>query len=352
MIRIRPYRDPDEKAVLSWCRDEKTYYNWTAGVLGSYPLTGGDFRKTASLVRFTALEGKDPVGFFTVRDPGDIPGDLRFGFVIVDPDRRRRGIGKTMLRLGLAYAFRVLGAERVSLGVFEDNLPALACYESAGFRRTMRREVYPVSGKDRTAVEMECRDPRPGRTLRPEERSCEKPVSGKTRMPLSVPEDLTVYPVPREDGSLEPVIVQRVEKDTPLAKELLAFVEDCSWLEVKAHMAALIRDWAFHDWEAPFAAVADGRIVGMATVMKTDYYPLPGICPWISSLFVSEDHRGRRISGRLIDSANEYARKTGFTKTFIPSEFEGLYEKYGYRYVKDIVNYGNGVDRLYVKELE
>lgn len=33
------------------------------------------------------------------------------------------------------------------------------------------------------------------------------------------------------------------------------------------------------------------------------------------------------------------------------TEHIGLYEKYGYRYLKDIVNYGNGKDRLYVKEL-
>ena len=29
-----------------------------------------------------------------------------------------------------------------------------------------------------------------------------------------------------------------------------------------------------------------------------------------------------------------------------------MYEKYGYRYLKDIVNYGGGTDRLYVKELK
>ena len=33
------------------------------------------------------------------------------------------------------------------------------------------------------------------------------------------------------------------------------------------------------------------------------------------------------------------------------TEHIGLYEKYGYRYLMDIVNYGNGTDRLYVKEL-
>lgn len=30
----------------------------------------------------------------------------------------------------------------------------------------------------------------------------------------------------------------------------------------------------------------------------------------------------------------------------------GLYEKYGYRYLRDITNYGGGTDRLYVKKPE
>ena len=68
-------------------------------------------------------------------------------------------------------------------------------------------------------------------------------------------------------------------------------------------------------------------------------------------MFVSEDYRGYRISEKLIDFANEYARESGFNRTYIPSTHIGLYEKYGYRYVKDIVNYENEIDRLYVKEL-
>lgn len=70
--------------------------------------------------------------------------------------------------------------------------------------------------------------------------------------------------------------------------------------------------------------------------MKSDYYPLPEIFPWISTLFVSEDYRGNRISGKLIDFANQYAKNIGFDKTYIPTEFIGLYEKYGYCYVKDM----------------
>lgn len=145
--------------------------------------------------------------------------------------------------------------------------------------------------------------------------------------------------------------IKKVEKETELAEKLLAFVEKCSWDDCKEHIAGMIRDWVFTDWETMFAAIADGRIVGMASIMKTDYYPLPEICPWISCVFVTEEMRGKRISGQLIEYANRYAGELGFEKTYIPSEYVGLYEKYGYSYVKDIVNYGNGVDHLFVKEI-
>lgn len=150
---------------------------------------------------------------------------------------------------------------------------------------------------------------------------------------------------------MEHITIQKVDRGTPLAAALLHFAENFSWLDVKEHTVRLLQNWEFEAWETPFAAMADGQIIGMATIMRSDYYPLPEIFPWISTVFVSEAYRGRRISGMLIDFANRYAREVGFDRTYIPSEHIGLYEKYGYRYVKDIVNYGNGTDRLYVREL-
>ena len=143
----------------------------------------------------------------------------------------------------------------------------------------------------------------------------------------------------------------KIENNTPLKEKLLKFVEDFSWEEVKEHTLKIIRDWYFSDWEAPFIAVIDGKIIGMATIMKEDYYPLPEIYPWVSTIFVSEENRGNRVSEKLIAHLNGYAKSLGFDKTYIPSEHIGLYEKYGYRYLKDIVNFGNGTDRLYVKYL-
>ena len=147
------------------------------------------------------------------------------------------------------------------------------------------------------------------------------------------------------------ITIEKVDRGTETAAALLEFVKGFSWEEVKEHTVRVIANWEFEEWESPFVALTDGGIVGMATVMKTDYYPLPEVFPWISTLFVSEEYRGRRISEKLIGFANSYAESLGFDKTYIPSEHVGLYEKYGYSYIKDIVNYGGGTDRLYAKEL-
>lgn len=170
--------------------------------------------------------------------------------------------------------------------------------------------------------------------------------------------DETVEKVERHFGfvknhfSMDALEIKKVDKDTDLADKLICFVENFSWNDVKEHMLEMLRAWVFTDWETPFAAIVNGQIVGMVSIRKTDYYPLPEIYPWISCVFVSEDYRGNRISEKLIDFANEYAKECGFARTYIPSEHIGLYEKFGYHYLNDITNYGNGTDRLYVKELK
>lgn len=161
----------------------------------------------------------------------------------------------------------------------------------------------------------------------------------------------TVKKVERHFGLVSLPEIKKVDRNTELADELVRFVENFSWEDVKEHTLQVLRNWDFTDWETMFAALFNNQIVGMASIAKTDYYPMPEIYPWVSSIFVAEEYRGHRISERLIEAANQYAKSLGFKETYIPSEHIGLYEKYGYHYVKDIVNYGNGIDRLYVKQL-
>lgn len=152
--------------------------------------------------------------------------------------------------------------------------------------------------------------------------------------------------------ALDELQIKKVDKNTDLANKLISFVENFSWKEIKSHMLEILKTWDFVEWETPFVAIVNGQVVGMSLFMMTDYYQLPEIYPWITSIFVAEDYRGNRISEKLIDFANEYAKSKGFKRTYIPSEHIGLYEKFGYQYLRDITNYANETDRLYIKELK
>ncbi len=146
MIRIRPYKPCDAGTIVSWCRDEKTFRLWGGPRFGSFPISeetmnrkyfqeNGDCTEKDNFYPVTALEGGKPAGHFIIRYLDGDPSLLRFGWVIVDAERRGQRVGQRMLRQGLRYAFGILQARKVTIGVYETNLPALRCYLSAGFRR-------------------------------------------------------------------------------------------------------------------------------------------------------------------------------------------------------------------------
>ena len=157
MLGLRPYKTQDADTIISWCKDEKAFYQWSAGVMGAYPLTKEKFRFVDSLMAFTAFDENGIVGFFTLRNPRGVRDELRMGFVIVDPSQRGTGNGKEMLRLGLKYAFDIYGAKKVSLGVFENNVPAFFCYKAVGFKKVILKEneTYKVSSEEWECTEME-----------------------------------------------------------------------------------------------------------------------------------------------------------------------------------------------------
>lgn len=156
MLRLRPYKYTDADTILSWCKDEMSFYKWTAGVLGEYPISEREFNSVTSLLPFTAFDESGIVGFFTLRAPNETMDELRFGFVIVDPEKRGKGYGKEMLHLGLKYVFEIYRAKRATLGVFENNTPAYYCYKAAGFKEITaeKTETYHVLNEDWKCLEL------------------------------------------------------------------------------------------------------------------------------------------------------------------------------------------------------
>lgn len=162
MLRVRPFRSEDAQEIVKWCSDEIGFYKWSAGILGEYPLAPERLMEATSgrisnkrYFPFAAEYDGRTVGFFTMRGAGGSDSELRFGFVILDPEFRGLGFGQEMLTRGISFAFEVYGAEVVSLGVFVNNLSARKCYRSLGFTESGLIEEYEVLGEKWKCIDLE-----------------------------------------------------------------------------------------------------------------------------------------------------------------------------------------------------
>ena len=162
MIRLRPYKPCDAQSIAAWIDNEEIFHMWGGDRFGSFPITAdvmerkytldnGDCAEPDNFFPWTAVNDADePVGHFIMRYLNGDRRVWRFGWVIVNPSLRGSGYGTQMLVLGLKYAFGFLGAEKVTIGVFENNLPAYHCYLRAGFH-----ERETVDGTPWRIIEME-----------------------------------------------------------------------------------------------------------------------------------------------------------------------------------------------------
>lgn len=74
-----------------------------------------------------ACEGARPVGQLWARQRPD--GSVHLGLILVAPHARGKGMGEAMMREAAAR----FAPATVTVEVYESNIPALRCYEKAGF---------------------------------------------------------------------------------------------------------------------------------------------------------------------------------------------------------------------------
>ena len=160
MLKLRPYKPGDASHIAGWCKDERALRMWSSDRFGDFPVAAedinhkyldcnGDCAEPDNFYPFTAFDDRGVAGHLIMRYTGGSHSTIRFGFVIVDDSRRGEGLGSGMLRLALKYAFDILGAEKVTLGVFDNNPAAEHCYRAVGFRDvdTGERETCQVCGE-------------------------------------------------------------------------------------------------------------------------------------------------------------------------------------------------------------
>ena len=111
--------------------------------------------KDSSDSRFVACDGDDIVGYVAViRGVGwsSHVGELR---VVVDPNRRRQGIGRALARHGLVHGLE-LGLKKLVVEVVADQEATLAMFSGLGFQpeALLKDHVRDASGQLRDLITM------------------------------------------------------------------------------------------------------------------------------------------------------------------------------------------------------
>jgi RimJ/RimL family protein N-acetyltransferase len=92
-----------------------------------------NMEKTNAYWVMTAEDEAGIVGHITLRVTNEEKETVRLGFVLINDARRGQGLGKELVALAIKYAQQDLGAKKISLGVFKENVSARRCYEALGF---------------------------------------------------------------------------------------------------------------------------------------------------------------------------------------------------------------------------
>lgn len=162
-MKLIEYKNEDAKIITSWIKDEISLYKWSADRIQKFPIEANDLNEcykplieSANFIPLTCMNNNNIIGHLIIRYPENNNKKIvRFGFVIIAPQLRGKGIGKQMLNLAIEYAKSNLNAKKITLGVFTNNLSAKYCYKSVGFKETGIVEKYPIKLGEWDCIEIE-----------------------------------------------------------------------------------------------------------------------------------------------------------------------------------------------------
>lgn len=123
----------------------------------------------------------------------------------------------------------------------------------------------------------------------------------------------------------------------PLWKKVIWYANDCPW-QAGPLLAQKMIENDFSDWEKVFVAIEGEKIVWFCTFTKEGWISNCEYAPYVGFMFVDEGYRGKRLSERLIDSVEDYAKTLDFKNLYIVSDLRWLYEKYGFNKIDESID--------------
>ncbi|HBM2912582.1 TPA: GNAT family N-acetyltransferase [Klebsiella michiganensis] len=100
-----------------------------------------------------------------------------------------------------------------------------------------------------------------------------------------------------------------------------------------------------------FVAVEGERLLGTVGLWRCDLISRQDLYPWMAALYVEPEARGQGLAGKLQQHVIGYARAQGYTELFLYSACRDFYERFGWQYIGEGLDYPASAVSLYRYDL-
>lgn len=92
------------------------------------------------------------------------------------------------------------------------------------------------------------------------------------------------------------------------------------------------------------------NLVSFCTYAPQDDIPNTDLTPWIGFVFTFPRYRGQHCFGKLVDHAITLAKADGYSRIYVSTLEDGLYEKYGFRFLQMMPDVHGDDSKVYVRD--
>lgn len=100
-----------------------------------------------------------------------------------------------------------------------------------------------------------------------------------------------------------------------------------------------------------FVAVEGERLLGTVGLWRCDLISRQDLYPWMAALYVAPEARGQGLAGKLQQHVIDYARSQGYSELFLYSACRDFYERFGWQYIGEGLDYPDSAVSLYRYDL-
>lgn len=100
-----------------------------------------------------------------------------------------------------------------------------------------------------------------------------------------------------------------------------------------------------------FIALDKGKLLGTVGLWRCDLISRQDLTPWLAALYIDEAARGKGLGGIMQEHVMGAAQQAGFDALYLYSACRDYYERFGWEYIGDGLEYPDKTVHLYHKAL-